>query len=71
MGRQTAALDLVRLVIDCLELAFGIREVDMRASPYDLVALGYPPIKIETQEKMNTKTTSASSPKKRSPSDDN
>lgn len=36
------------LVIDCLELAFAIREVDMRASPYDLVALGYPPIKIET-----------------------
>jgi hypothetical protein len=36
------------LVIDCLELAFAIREVDMRASPYDLAALGYPPIKIET-----------------------
>jgi hypothetical protein len=36
------------LVIDCLELAFAIREIDMRASPYDLVALGYSPIKIET-----------------------
>jgi len=36
------------LVVDCLDLAFTIREVDMRASPYDLVPLGYPPIKIET-----------------------
>ena len=36
------------LVIDCLDLAFTIREVDMRASPYDLAALGFSPIKIET-----------------------
>ena len=36
------------LVADCFELACAIREVDMRASPYDLAALGYPPIAIET-----------------------
>ena len=35
------------LVADCFELACAIREVDMRASPYDLAALGYPPIAIE------------------------
>lgn len=36
------------LVADCFELAARIREVDMRASPYDLSALGYTPIRIET-----------------------
>jgi len=36
------------LVADCFELALRIREVDMRASPYDLTAIGYPPIRIET-----------------------
>ena len=36
------------LVADCFELACAIREVDMRASPYDLAALGYPPIAVET-----------------------
>ena len=36
------------LVADCFELACAIREIDMRASPYDLAALGYPPIAIET-----------------------
>lgn len=36
------------LLLACFELARDIREVDMRASPYDLRALGYPPIKIET-----------------------
>lgn len=36
------------LVIDCLELARDIRELDMRASPYDLSALGYQPVPIET-----------------------
>jgi hypothetical protein len=36
------------LVADCFELARAIREVDMRASPYDLQKLGYPPIAIET-----------------------
>ena len=36
------------LVADCFELARAIREVDMRASPYDLRRLGYAPIAIET-----------------------
>ena len=36
------------LIADCFELARGIREVDMRASPYDLQTLGYGPIAIET-----------------------
>ena len=38
------------LVADCFALARDIREVDMRASPYDLRALGFPPIAIETTE---------------------
>ncbi|HYP17833.1 MAG TPA: 3-methyladenine DNA glycosylase [Opitutus sp.] len=36
------------LVADCFELARDIREVDMRASPYDLRILGFEPIAIET-----------------------
>jgi hypothetical protein len=36
------------LVADCLELAVDVRELDMRASPYDLSGLGYPPLRIET-----------------------
>lgn len=36
------------LVADCFELARDIRVLDMRASPYDLSDLGYPPIAIET-----------------------
>lgn len=36
------------LVTDAFELAKAIREVDMRASPYDLADLGYPPIPIES-----------------------
>jgi hypothetical protein len=36
------------LVADCFALAREIREIDMRASPYDLRALGYAPIPIET-----------------------
>lgn len=38
------------LIADCFELARDIREVDMRASPYDLRALGFAPIRIETEE---------------------
>jgi hypothetical protein len=38
------------LAADCFELAAAIREVDMRASPYDLRALGYKPIAVETSE---------------------
>ena len=37
------------LVADCFELACAIREVDMRASPYDLRALGFEPIRIEEE----------------------
>ena len=36
------------LVADCFELAWEIRELDMRASPYDLEELGYPPVRVET-----------------------
>jgi hypothetical protein len=36
------------LVADCFELAVEIRTLDMRASPYDLSGLGYPPVRIET-----------------------
>jgi hypothetical protein len=38
------------LVADCFELAVDIRVTDMRAAPYDLADLGYPPIRIETAE---------------------
>ncbi|MEU5693822.1 3-methyladenine DNA glycosylase [Actinosynnema sp. NPDC020468] len=38
------------LVADCFEFAARVRELDMRASPYDLSALGYPPVPIETPE---------------------
>lgn len=36
------------LVVDCFVLAREIRELDMRASPYDLTALGYRPVPVET-----------------------
>ena len=38
------------LVLDCFELARDIRTLDMRASPYDLAALGYSPVRVETPE---------------------
>jgi len=38
------------LVADCFELARDIREIDMRASPYDLTSLGFAPIAVETVE---------------------
>ena len=38
------------LTADCFALAREIREVDMRASPYDFQALGYAPIAIETAD---------------------
>nr|WP_245744079.1 3-methyladenine DNA glycosylase [Lentzea fradiae] len=38
------------LVADCFELAVDVRELDMRASPYDLAGLGYEPVPIETPE---------------------
>ncbi len=36
------------LVLECLELAARARELDMRASPYDLRDYGFDPIAIET-----------------------
>jgi hypothetical protein len=38
------------LVADCFVLAWEVREVDMRASPYDFSGLGLEPIRIETAE---------------------
>ena len=38
------------LVMDCFEFAAELRQMDMRASPYDLSALGLEPIRIETTE---------------------
>ena len=38
------------LLLDCFELARDIRELDMRASPYDLRDWGYQPVPIETAE---------------------
>nr|WP_280506087.1 3-methyladenine DNA glycosylase [Nocardia farcinica] len=36
------------LLLDCFELACAARELDMRASPYDLRDYGYEPVPIET-----------------------
>jgi hypothetical protein len=36
------------LLLDCLEVAAAAREVDMRASPYDLTGYGFAPIAVET-----------------------
>ena len=38
------------LMMDCFELAWDIRTMDMQASPYDLSGWGYEPIPIETAE---------------------
>jgi hypothetical protein len=38
------------LLADCFALAADVRELDMRASPYDLTALGWAPVPIETPE---------------------
>ncbi|MBD8507619.1 3-methyladenine DNA glycosylase [Hoyosella sp. G463] len=35
------------LLLDCFELALAAREIDMRASPYDLSGHGLPPIEVE------------------------
>ncbi|WP_044493257.1 hypothetical protein [Nesterenkonia massiliensis] len=35
------------LLMECFDLAWRIRELDMRASPYDLRAWGYEPVRIE------------------------
>jgi len=38
------------LILECLELAKMAREIDMRASPYDLIGFGLTPIEIEAEE---------------------
>ena len=38
------------LTLDCFDLAREVRELDMRAAPYDLRELGYEPVEIETAE---------------------
>ncbi|MHA7283062.1 3-methyladenine DNA glycosylase [Arthrobacter sp. TMS2-4] len=38
------------IVMDCFELSWRVRTMDMRASPYDLTDWGYAPIAIETAE---------------------
>lgn len=38
------------VLLDCFELARDIRELDMRASPYDLADWGYEPVPIESAE---------------------
>lgn len=38
------------LLLDCFELAVELRELDMRASPYDLQNWGYQPVCIETPD---------------------
>jgi hypothetical protein len=38
------------LLLDAFELARDIRQLDMRASPYDLAEWGYEPVRIETTE---------------------
>ena len=36
--------------MDCFELSWRIRAMDMQASPYELSEWGYPPIRIETPD---------------------
>lgn len=38
------------LIADCFELARSARELDMRASPYDVSTFGLEPIRVETPE---------------------
>lgn len=38
------------LTADCFDLAARVRELDMRASPYDLRDIGYAPVAIETTQ---------------------
>jgi hypothetical protein len=47
---KLAPMTPAELVVDCFELARDIRVLDMRASPYDLRALGYTPVRIESTD---------------------
>ena len=46
---QAGSVGRLRAGVDCLELAADARELDMRASPYDLRDYGFEPIAIETR----------------------
>ncbi|WP_420175236.1 3-methyladenine DNA glycosylase [Luteococcus sp. OSA5] len=46
-GKMLPVVDST-LLLDTFELARDIREMDMRASAYDLTEWGYPPVKVET-----------------------
>lgn len=48
MGGQAGPLLPSDLLLDCFDLARTAREIDMRASPYDLREYGYAPIAVET-----------------------
>ena len=48
MGLQARPGHPSELVADCFEVAVEVRELDMRASPYDLSGFGYPPVPVET-----------------------
>ena len=39
------------LLLDCFELARDIRELDMRASPYDLSGLGHAPLEQDVRRR--------------------
>jgi hypothetical protein len=45
---KLSPLTPAELLADCFALAVDVRELDMRASPYDLSAHGYSPVRIET-----------------------
>ncbi len=45
------------ILLDCFELAIELRDLDMRASPYDLTAWGRGPICIETADGRRTYET--------------
>lgn len=45
---KLAPLTSSELVADCFALAYEVRQVDMRASPYDFGELGLEPLRIET-----------------------
>lgn len=47
-GFKLVPLISSELLLDCFEMACAARELDMRASPYDLSRYGYEPIRIET-----------------------
>ena len=50
MGIEALALGGVSTPGQAFLLAVEGRELDMRASPYDLKEAGFPPIRIETEE---------------------